>query len=336
MKKYFILLPHYQIIDAVDLGSLIDKFKDFNWKKSRREYFKKDVKYLRFQKDYEGDSDKNVISVNVFLFENINLLVYIFDLPSTINVKEDGIIKITQLFKKIADEEISIGYLPERLIPFYVEYYSENEKHLFEKAKNELSNNCYFLEKNDSNELYLGKDSFTKIETLLIKTSFEGYFRDEILKQMILIKSLKEYGDELSKVLSDNIDEDRKLEIYNFIWNYLLYIDKSPVNGFFSRYLNLSLKPLKRLLEYREHGNSKNTIRILESSHIAENVLLTLTFIMILDILSRFIKESNVLMPYLNHVYPKFEIYYAEIFIIFISVVTIYITSKYIYKIFRE
>ena len=374
MQKYIVLLPHYE--KTLDTDFLIKKFKESSWKISRREYAKRDVKYFRFTKDYKKDLDGYIFSVNVFLFPKINLFIYLFNLKSAIDVKEKEIIKTTELFTSIVIDELIIEeYLPDRLIPFFIESYSNDEKSSFEVAKEKLFNNCYFCDTNGVNELYLGKDSATKIEILLIKTSFEESFSNDVLKQMILIKSLKEYSVELSNILMyDSVDENslwdkiilkfnrlwhffsdllrkptaihwhfipkagenRKLEIYAFIWNYLLYIDKSPINGIFSQYLTLSLKPLERLLEYREQNNSKNIINVLGSIHTAEKVLLTLTFIVIVDIISKFSEHSSVLIPYLNTIFPNLEIYIADILIIIISIATIYLIVKYFNKIFWE
>lgn len=332
MKKYIVLLPHYE--KALDADVLIKKFTESSWKISRREYSKRNVKYFRFTKDY--DENGYIFSVNVFLFPKINLFIYIFNLKSVIDTKYEEIIKTTKLFTSIAKDELSIEeYLPERLLPFFVESYSIDEISSFEEAKSKLLNNCYFYENNDANELYLGNDSITKIEILLIKTSFHKYFSDDVLKQMILIKSLKEYGDELSKLLYDvDVSDNKKLEIYTFIWNYLLYIDKSPINGIFRQYLNLSLKPLERVLEYREHNNSKNIINVLESIHTAEKVLITLTFVVIVDIISQFSEHSNLFVPHLNKLFPTLTNYYADCLIFSILIVTIYMSLKYFKRIF--
>ena len=334
MQKYIVLLPHYE--KALDADVLIKKFTESSWKISRREYSKRNVKYFRFTKDY--DKNGYIFSVNVFLFPKINLFIYIFNLKSVIGAKDKEIIKTTELFKSIAKDELSIEeYLPERLLPFFVESYSIDEISSFGEAKSKLLNNCYFHEDNNANELYLGYDSITKIEILLVKTSLHEYFCDAVLKKMILVKSLKEYSDELSRLLSDvDVSDNKKLEIYTFIWNYLLYIDKSSVNGIFRQYLNLSLKPLERLLEYREHNNSKNIINILESIHTAEKVLLTLTLVVIVDIISQFSKHSNFLTPYSNEIFPALKSYYADFLIIIIIFVMIFITIKYFKKIFWE
>ena len=334
MQKYIVLLPHYE--KALDADVLIKKFTESSWKISRREYSKRNVKYFRFTKDY--DKNGYIFSVNVFLFPKINLFIYIFNLKSVIGAKDKEIIKTTELFKSIAKDELSIEeYLPERLLPFFVESYSIDEISSFGEAKSKLLNNCYFHEDNNANELYLGYDSITKIEILLVKTSLHEYFCDAVLKKMILVKSLKEYSDELSRLLSDvDASDNKKLEIYTFIWNYLLYIDKSSVNGIFRQYLNLSLKPLERLLEYREHNNSKNIINILESIHTAEKVLLTLTLVVIVDIISQFSKHSNFLTPYSNEIFPALKSYYADFLIIIIIFVMIFITIKYFKKIFWE
>ena len=334
MQKYIVLLPHYE--KYLDVDVLIKKFTESSWKISRREYSKINVKYFSFTKDY--DENGYIFSVNVFLFPKINLFIYIFNLKSIIDSKDKEIIKTTELFTSIAKDELSIEeYLPERLIPFFVESYSIDEISSFGEAKSKLLNNCYFHENNNANELYLGYDSITKIEILLVKTSFHEYFCDAVLKKMILIKSLKEYSDELSRLLDDDdVSDNKKLEIYTFVWNYLLYTDKSSVNGIFRQYLNLSLKPFERLLEYREHNNSKNIINILESIHTAEKVLLTLTLIVIVDIISQFSEHSNFLTPYLNEMFPILKSYFADFLIIIIIFVMMLIIFKYFKKIFLE
>jgi len=334
MQKYIVLLPHYE--KYLDVDVLIKKFTESSWKISRREYSKINVKYFSFTKDY--DENGYIFSVNVFLFPKINLFIYIFNLKSIIDSKDKEIIKTTELFTSIAKDELSIEeYLPERLLPFFVESYSIDEISSFGEAKSKLLNNCYFHENNNANELYLGYDSITKIEILLVKTSFHEYFCDAVLKKMILIKSLKEYSDELSRLLDDDdVSDNKKLEIYTFIWNYLLYTDKSSVNGIFRQYLNLSLEPFERLLEYREHNNSKNIINILESIHTAEKVLLTLTLIVIVDIISQFSEHSNFLTPYLNEMFPILKSYFADFLIIIIIFVMMFIIFKYSKKIFLE
>lgn len=297
--KYIIFIPNYPEGFGPDAKEIIKKI-DNSWTKHKNPFTKD--KYIRVEKQFEAYADGFEFSVNIFIFTTLNLFIYMIELISSNGSIEHKVLRGNEFFMEVVCKDLLIDSIIEPIIPYYIEVFNENND-TFEQSKTNLIKNCYFHEKTRANEIYVGEDTKTQITTLLILLDLHDKLMQVILRNIIVISSLREYSLKIAQILSRDHDKDYRLKIYNFIYNYTLYTNKSLVNGIFNKYLNYSLKPFENLMDDYKHNTSKDIREILNHIHRSDKIILFLTIIIVFNIIIETLKYIPPLSEWLSTIF---------------------------------